>query len=192
MILSNFSRIIGILLLTTMSALARPIGGWAHRSRGNSIPMDSTLGITILVSIGVFLLLISLLVFRAVKKRRKWTWYKSYFSPFWVVTILSFIQRKNCLGKIFQDPAKGILAGWSLFIQQVTSDISRYVPERAPISDVFSWILKIQKVTESSQSGSLCSCSRWTKWSRPRCPPARCWQIGTRSPPVPGGQMCSL
>jgi hypothetical protein len=71
MILSIFSRIIGILFLTTMSAWAKPIGGWAHSSRGNSIPLDSPLGITILVSIGVFLLLISLLVLRAVKKRRK-------------------------------------------------------------------------------------------------------------------------
>ena len=71
MILSNTSRIIAILLLTTMSALAKPIGGWAHRNRGTSIAADSTLGIIILVSIGVVLLLVTLLVIRAVNKRGK-------------------------------------------------------------------------------------------------------------------------
>jgi hypothetical protein len=67
------SQIIAIMFLTTISVSARPIGGWAHNSQGQgkSIAWDSPVGITVLVSIGVFLLLISLLVLRVVKKRRK-------------------------------------------------------------------------------------------------------------------------
>lgn len=60
-----------MLCLTATSVWARPIGGWAHRSRGGkSIALDSPLGIAILVGVGVLLLVVALLVVRAKKRRR--------------------------------------------------------------------------------------------------------------------------
>ena len=71
MIKSLFSRIVGILFLTATSVQARPIGGYAHRSRGGqAIAMDSPLGIAILVGVGILLLVVALLVVRAMKRKR--------------------------------------------------------------------------------------------------------------------------
>lgn len=67
------SQVIGVMFLTAIGVSADPIGGWAHNSNrnGKTVPLDSPLGIGILIGVGVFVLLVFFIVFRALKRRLK-------------------------------------------------------------------------------------------------------------------------